>query len=151
MTKPASTIICLLLPLFFAFCLSTPANAAKRPLEMTSEDERLIRWQLTADSIEDFTEIGITEARGNFILRHGSEYLKADFARYYSSTNWVFLRGNVEVSSGEDVIRAEEAEFDLRSRTGWLKKGKIFLSGPHTYVSGDHIEKIGRASCRERV
>lgn len=141
MTKPASTIICLLLPLFFAFCLSTPANAAKRPLEMTSEDERLIRWQLTADSIEDFTEIGITEARGNFILRHGSEYLKADFARYYSSTNWVFLRGNVEVSSGEDVIRAEEAEFDLRSRTGWLKKGKIFLSGPHTYVSGDHIEK----------
>lgn len=141
MAKSVFQSICLSLFLFFFVCPPTPAQAAKRPLEMQSEDERLIRWHLSADTIEDFTELGITEARGNFLLRHGAEYLKADFARYYSGTNWVFLRGNVEVSSGQDIIRANEAEFDLRSRTGWLKNGKIFLSGPHTYVSGSHIEK----------
>lgn len=141
MAKTACKSLSLCIVALLFICLTSVAHAEKRPLEMQSEDERLIRWQLTADSVEDFTDLGITEAKGNFILRHGKEYLKADFARYYSATNWVYLQGNVEVSSGEDVVRAESAEFDLRSRTGWLKKGKIFLSGPHTYVSGDHIEK----------
>lgn len=116
-----------------------PVNA--QPLVMETEDERLVRWDLTADSLTTFNDAEIMEAKGNVLLKRGDEYMKADFARYYMATNWVFLKGNVVVKGRHDEILAEEAEFDLRSRTGWLKNGRIFMSGPHTYVSGDQINK----------
>ena len=112
-----------------------------QPLVMATEDERMVRWDLTADSLTMFSGIEVMEASGNVLLTRGDDYLKADFARYYMATNWVFLRGNVVVRSRQDEILAEEAEFDLRSRTGWLRNGRIFMSGPHTYISGEHITK----------
>ena len=112
-----------------------------QPLVMETEDERMVRWDLTADSLTTFNDAEIMEAKGNVILKRGNETLKADFARYYMATNWVFLKGNVIVNNGKDELSSEEAEFDLRSRVGWLKKGRIFMAGPHTYVAGDHINK----------
>lgn len=124
------------------FLLAPSALAVEpSPLEMVTEDERIVRWHLSADSVVSHNDEEILEAKGNVFLRHGNEHLKADFARYYSSTNWVFLKGNVEVTSGNDVISAEEAEFDLRSRVGWLKKGKIFIAGPNAHIYGEHIDK----------
>lgn len=112
-----------------------------QPLVMETEDERLVRWDLTADSLTTFNDAEIMEAKGNVVLKRGNEYMKTDFARYYMATNWVFLKGNVIIRSGQDEILAEEAEFDLRSRVGWLKRGRIFMSGPHAYVAGEHINK----------
>lgn len=112
-----------------------------QPLVMETEDERLVRWDLTADKVITLNDSEIMEATGNVYLKRGNEYLKADFARYYMSTKWVFLKGNVIVRSGKDEIKAEEAEFDLRSRVGWLKNGRIFMSEPHTYIAGEHINK----------
>ncbi|MDL2216726.1 LPS assembly protein LptD, partial [Desulfovibrio sp. OttesenSCG-928-M14] len=118
-----------------AFC------ATAQPLVMETEDEVLVRWDLTADTVTTLNDEEILEAKGNVLLRRGNETLKADFARYYMSTKWVFLKGNVQVRSGQDELNAEEAEFDLRSRVGWLKKGRIFMSGPHTYLAGERIDK----------
>jgi LPS-assembly protein len=134
-----------LLAACFLFCLlpgmPERAHAAAQPLVMQTEDERLVRWNLSADSLTTYNDSEIMEATGNVQLRRGGELLKADFARYYMSTNWVYLKGNVFVLSGQDELQAEEAEFDLRSRVGWLKKGRIFMSGPHAYIAGEHINK----------
>ncbi|MDL2279831.1 LPS assembly protein LptD [Desulfovibrio sp. OttesenSCG-928-G11] len=108
---------------------------------METEDEVLVRWDLTADEIVTMNDEEILEAKGNVLLRRGNETLRADFARYYMSTKWVFLKGNVKVNSGQDTLDAEEAEFDLRSRVGWLKQGRIFMAGPHTYLAGERIDK----------
>ena len=116
-------------------------SVSGQPLVMATEDERLVRWDLTADSLTMFSDIEIMEAKGNVFLTRGDEYLKADFARYYMTSNWVFLKGNVVMKSRQDEILAEEAEFDLRSRTGWLRQGRIFMSGPHAYIAGEHITK----------
>ncbi|MDL2267926.1 LPS assembly protein LptD [Desulfovibrio sp. OttesenSCG-928-G15] len=115
------------------------ASAEAPPLKTDSDN--LVRWDLTADELRSFNDAEFMEAEGNVLLQRGSEYLKADFARYYSSTKWVYLQGNVRVKTGKDEIKAEEAEFDMRSRVGWLKNGSIFMSDPHTYVSGEHINK----------
>lgn len=120
--------------------LSHAASPAS-PLVMESEDQRLVRWDLTADSVTTFNDSEILEARGNVLLKRGNETLKADFARYYMSTKWVFLQGNVIVRLARDEIQAEEAEFDLRSRVGWLKRGRIFMAGPHVHLSGERIDK----------
>ena len=130
-----------------AVCLclvSTPALCAEeKPVSepRLSGGEPTARWDLSADSVVSHNDSEILEATGNVFLRRGNEYLKADFARYYSSTKWVYLSGNVSVRMGRDEITASEAEFDLRSRVGWLKNGRVFMAGPHAYIKGDRIEK----------
>lgn len=131
--------VTLLLLLSALPCRAFAADA--QPLVMETEDEVRVRWDLTADVVNTLNDEEILEATGNVKLRRGNEYMEADFARYYMSTKWVYLKGNVILRSGGDELTAEEAEFDLRSRVGWLKKGRIFMAGPHTYIAGDRIDK----------
>ena len=110
-------------------------------LSMRAEDEKAVTWTLNADKVTSLSANEVIEAEGNVVLQRGSEYLKADFARYFAGTKWVFLRGNVSAQMGRDTMKAEEAEFDLRSRVGWLKRGQIFMDGPHMYFTGERIDK----------
>ncbi len=110
-------------------------------LTMKAEDDKSVTWTLSADKVSSRNDSEIMEAYGNVVLRRGGEYLKADYARYYSTTKWVFLKGHVSALMGKDQMKAEEAEFDLSSRVGWLKKGEVFMDGPHIYFSGDRVDK----------
>jgi len=110
-------------------------------LTMRAEDEKAVSWTLNADKVTSISASEVIEAEGNVILQRGDEYLKADYARYYAGTKWVFLRGNVSARMGKDTMQAEEAEFDLRSRVGWLKRGQIYMDGPHMYFAGERIDK----------
>lgn len=123
--------------------IALPAWGASRQsnLTMRAEDEKTVNWMLNADKVTSLGASEVIEAEGNVVLQRGDEYLKADYARYYAGTKWVFLRGNVSARMGRDIMQAEEAEFDLRSRVGWLKRGHIFMDGPHMYFSGDRIDK----------
>ena len=99
-------------------------------------------WTLKSDKLVSIDDGVIMEASGGVLLQRGDDYMKADFARYYTATNWIFVQGNVEVRMGRDLLNAEEAEFDLNARTGWLKNGSIFMAGPHMYVSGSQVDKL---------
>lgn len=130
-----------------AFALATlssapsPAGAAEDVLTMPSEDAEEVSWNLQADKLTTLSDNTIVEAEGGVVLQRGNDILKADFARYYASTNWVYLKGNVFVRMGKDDINADEAEFDLQSKTGWLTNGHVFMEGPHIYFSGSRIIK----------
>lgn len=117
------------------------AQSASGAIEFVDENAGEQRWNLTADTLTSLGDGAVLEATGNVFMRRGLDYLKADYARYYPSTNWVYLRGAVDVRMGKDAIRAKEAEFDLRSRTGWLTDGDIFMEGPHMYFKGGRIIK----------
>ena len=41
-------------------------------------------------------------------------------------------------------MKAEEAEFDLNTNTGWLKNGRIFMQDPHMYFEGAVLKKTGQ-------
>ena len=99
-------------------------------------------WTLKSDKLVSIDDGVIVEASGGVLLQRGDDYMKADFARYYTATNWIFVQGNVEARMGRDILNAREAEFDLNSRTGWLKDGTIFMAGPHMYVSGKQVDKL---------
>lgn len=117
------------------------AQAEANVLTMTSEDTGAVAWNLEADTLDTLGDNTIIEARGSVVLKRGDDILKADFARYYATTNWVYLQGNVFVRMGRDDINSDEAEFDLRSKTGWLTNGHVFMEGPHIYFSGERIIK----------
>ncbi len=113
---------------------------SRLPAPMTTRGES--PWVLNADKLVSLDDGVIVEATGNVLLQRGTDYLKADLARYYTATNWIFIKGHVEARMGRDSLNADEAEFDLHSRTGWLKNGSIFIAGPHMYVTGRKVDKL---------
>lgn len=100
-----------------------------------------VPWHLAADHLESLDDGVIVEATGDVVLTRGQDYLKADFARYYTATDWVLVRGHVKVRLGRDELSAAEAEFDLQSGIGWLKNGSVFMAGPHITFTGEEVVK----------
>ena len=107
------------------------------PVQTPQQDE----WTFSADRVVGSHTSEYVEAFGNCTLSLGDNQLRADFARYYQSTGWVFLRGDIRAHWGGDFLQAEEAEFDLNTMTGWLKKGRLFMAKPHVYVEADRVER----------
>ncbi len=134
---PALVLLFVLAQLVF-FARLAPAELLDR---LGVEHDADAPWRIEADTLVGLHESEVVEAFGNVTLRRGNDYLRADFARYYRATGWVFLRGGVEARWRGDHLEAEEAEFDLKNRVGWLKNGQLFISDSHLYFSGELIRK----------
>ena len=114
-----------------------PGSEAPPP-EPGTED---LPWDLSADKVTAYNQNSVVDAEGEVFLKRGQEYLKADFARYFADTGWVYLKGNVEIYFGSDRLSGKEAEFDLANKVGWVKEGQVFMAGPHVYLSGEKVNK----------
>jgi len=99
------------------------------------------QWTFSADRVVGSHTSEYVEAFGNCTLSLGENELRADFARYYQSTGWVFVKGNVRARWGGDFLQADEGEFDLNAMTGWLKHGRLFMAKPHIYVEAERVER----------
>lgn len=135
---------CVLLAALLLACPVRGLAAVEQPApeaEPTTTQVPQERWQIQADKLSSQHDTEILEAEGKVHLWQGNQYMKADFARYYRTTGWVYLRGNVQARLGSDLMQGEEAEFDLKNKTGWLKKGEVFTAKQHLYFNGEHIEK----------
>ncbi len=106
------------------------------------------QWKLTADRVVGQNDSEYIQAMGNAAIVKGTDSLKADFIRYYKGSRWVILKGNVRVVWEGDLLEAEEAEFDLANRIGWLKRGKIFVGQAHLYFETEYARKYAASSYR---
>lgn len=122
-----------------ASSLSAPEDAAAPARDLPPDPGQ--PWNFSADKASAQHDAQYVEAQGNVTLSQGRNILRADFARYYEATRWVFLKGNVRANWEGDILEAEEAEFDLASGVGWLKRGKIFVTKPHLYVESEYLQK----------
>jgi LPS-assembly protein len=107
------------------------------PVQAPKQDE----WTFSADRVVGDHTSEYVEAFGNVSLSLGEDQLRADFARYYQATGWVFLKGDIRAHWGGDFLQADEGEFDLTNMTGWLKNGKLFMAKPHIYVEAERVGK----------
>ena len=114
-----------------------PASEAPPPKAEGAEPP----WELSANKVTAYNQNSVVDAEGEVFLQHGTEYIKADFGRYFSDTGWVYLKGNVEIYFGSDRLKGQEAEFDLANKVGWVKNGQVFMSGPHVYLKGERVNK----------
>ncbi len=125
-----------------SFANELPKSIGSDGSLITDDD---LPWKIYADKLVSINDGVIIEGRGNVLLTRGDDYLKADFARLYTNTQWILLQGNVYAKLGEDEVEAKEAEFDLTNSTGWLYDAKLFLAGPHMYFKSEEIVKTGEA------
>lgn len=108
-------------------------------LSPTSEEP----WHLTADRLVIQEDENTIQAFDNMVLKQRDKRFQADYARYEWAKERILLLGNVRLNMGKNSATAEEAYFDYANRTGWLRKGQIFLHDPHIYVSGNELRKTG--------
>jgi LPS-assembly protein len=127
-----------LLLLLALAALSAPSPAQEGAAER--------QWSLTATRVVAQHDSEYVQAWGNVTLKSGKNYLKADFARYYQDTRWVYLKGNVQAVWEGDFFQASEAEFDLGQMTGWMLNGKVFVAQPHIYFESALVKKFKGAS-----
>lgn len=100
-------------------------------------------WVLDADRVVSTEDEDIIEAHGNVHLFRLDNYLQADYARLYTETNWLYLKGNISARWDGDFLEGDEAELDLDNNVGWIKNGQVFMSEEHIYFSGQRLEKTG--------
>ena len=129
--------------IFFLGVMSICLCAALFESASATDLEQPSTWRLYADKTTASHDNKYIEAFGGVVLDHGKDYIKADYARYYHATRWVYLKGNIRAKFQGDFLRADEAEFDLNTHVGWLKDGQVFMDEPHMYFSGELLKKTG--------
>ena len=135
--------------IFLSLCLpwtligkSPDLNTVRKYVpEAPVQTPKVSEWTFSADRVVGDHTSEYVEAFGNCSLSLGDDQLRADFARYYQTTGWVFLKGNIRAQWGGDFLQADEGEFDLTNMTGWLKNGKLFMAKPHIYVEAERVGK----------
>ncbi|MFP4481100.1 MAG: LPS-assembly protein LptD, partial [Desulfohalobiaceae bacterium] len=140
---PFFLIPCILLFLLLSPFLDPCSGLAQGLLQPTRIDQEL-PWVLFSQELQMDQELKIIEASGDVELTRANNLLEADYARYYWETGWIYLQGNVYAELDKDRLWAREAEIDLKSQTGWLKKGRIFMPEPNMHIHGQHLEKTGQ-------
>ena len=98
---------------------------------------------LKADRLDHDQKADVLSASGNVDIDWGGSRLYADMAEYYRGKGLVSAHGSVKLVKGEDFLSGESAEFDLESKKGVIKNGKIFVKSNNLHVSGSEIEKSG--------
>jgi len=122
--------------------------ALLNPVTVTAADDPLadnpdLPWHITADRLnyDDKAEQYIGE--GNVTISKEGKKLKADFVRFDLNTMEAFAAGDVVMTVGKDVLSGDRMEMNLKTETGTVYDGSIFIHEDHFYINGATLQKLG--------
>ena len=145
--KGVSTYPGILLIIFtFIFIFNSVVFAAPVSDRLFKNDNSDEPWNLTADEINHDRNTDIYTASGNVIIFKNSRKITADFVRFDHKTFHAHAKGNVKLTAGGDVLTGNSLDMDLKSETGTVHDGTIFLKENNFHISGKSIEKTGENS-----
>ncbi|MGL4721737.1 MAG: LPS assembly protein LptD [Desulfovibrionaceae bacterium] len=100
------------------------------------------KWKITADTLTSQRDSTILEAQGNVTIQNGDLVLRADFIRYYTETDWVYLEGNTEITFEDSMkVHAQKAEINLKNLHGYMYEALVRMSNPYVEVRGEVLER----------
>jgi LPS-assembly protein len=103
---------------------------------------------LSAERLSFNYETNTYSAKGNVTVAQGNTRLRADSIVYEAETGTLTASGKVIVRSGSDVIEAEKVSIKLRTATGVVFNGKLFLTRQNVFLEGKKLEKTGESTYR---
>ncbi|MEO5658064.1 MAG: LptA/OstA family protein, partial [Nitrospiria bacterium] len=98
--------------------------------------------EISADRMSYSREQDVLTAVGRLHVSQGTLSLDAERAELHRSTGRMLISGGITARDGDDTIKAEAMNLDLKTRTGVLTQGRLFLPRDHYHVSGDRIERL---------
>ncbi len=132
---------CAFWPLAAALLLALAAVPAGALQPLTDDPDQ--PWHITADEISYDDKLQVYIARGNVDITKLDRRLKADYARFDYRNMLAEASGNVIMTVGEDVLHGDRMEMDLRSETGTVYGGGLFVEEKHFFIRGETIQKVG--------
>ena len=128
--------------LFYSLiCLSVP-DICKAQTKQIKESP----WHISAKSLTYDNKKKLYIAEKDVLITGGETRIEADYAEFSKLTQDAFVRGNVILSSGEDVISCDAFKMNLATETGTINKGTVFIKRENFYLSGEDIRKTGKAT-----
>ncbi|RPH51230.1 MAG: LPS-assembly protein LptD [Desulfobacteraceae bacterium] len=103
-------------------------------------------WNISADEISHDRNTNIYTASGNVVISKKNTRLSADFVRFDHNAFRAFAQGNVVMKAGEDILSGSSLDVDLKSETGIIYDGSVFIKENNFHISGGNIEKTGENS-----
>jgi LPS-assembly protein len=100
-------------------------------------------WHIEADEITYDDRSARYSAKGHVVISKKDKKVTADHIRFDHRTMKIFASGHVIMAAGDDVLTASRMEVDLKSETGTLYDGTIFIKENQFSIKGNKIQKIG--------
>ena len=123
-------------------CLTGIASAETEKSAADASDP----WHISADRIQYDQRLDVYEAHGNVRVTREERELTADKVVLDQKSQDAVAEGNVRLISGKDVLNGSRLQINLKTETGELTEGSLFLHQNHLYLSGDSIRKTGPQS-----
>lgn len=115
------------------------ANAAEPP----RDDYKNISWHITALTVTYDYKRKLYIARGDVEITGGVTRIEADYVEFNETTQDALAQGNVLLISGEDSISCTALNINLKTQTGKIHKGTLYISKNNVYIYGENIRKTG--------
>jgi LPS-assembly protein len=110
----------------------------------SAEDPRAAEpWRVRADRLTYDNITGIYTAEGAASVSRGDSRISADRIVYNSRENTAEAGGHVGIAAGEDRLSGDRGGVDLKTNTGWVEEGTLFVRRNNLYIRGGRIEKSG--------
>ncbi len=110
------------------------------------ENPRDIPWHLSAMTVSFDSGRDMYIAEGRVLITGGRTRLEADYVEFSNKTQDAFAQGDVLLVSGEDSISCNAMTINLKTETGVMDRGTIYIGKNNVYIHGEHIQKTGRFS-----
>jgi LPS-assembly protein len=103
-------------------------------------------WRMTADTIIYDQKENTYTASGNVVIQKDDKTLSAETVRYDNTSMEASATGNVVIKVNEDRLGGDRVDINLKTGTGAIENGLIFIEKKNFYIQGDKIEKTGRST-----
>ena len=120
----------------------TPLWAGNFLKDQSLQDSPDIPWHINADELEYDHHKQEYTARGHVHITKGNRKLSADFACFNQKKMMIILEGQVIMTAGEDIINGERLELNLKTETGTIYNGGLFIADSHFHIKARTIQKV---------
>ncbi|MCD6185863.1 MAG: LPS-assembly protein LptD [Deltaproteobacteria bacterium] len=142
--NPDSMACCIGFIFIFVLSSISLANTSGSSLKDNPDEP----WQIDADTINYDEKTDQYFAEGKVVISKTGRKLTADKVRFDHRNMIAYAAGHVTMSSGKNRLTGNSMEMNLKTETGTLTSGSIFLTDNNFHITGDKIEKTGEESYR---
>lgn len=100
-------------------------------------------WTIQADSLTFYHNTEVAVGEGAVKVQKGELTITADRIIYDQHRAKVKAYGSVFIQMGNDLLRADEGELDLKTQTGTMKDAQLYLHRNNIHLLAKTITKTG--------
>ncbi|MGD9210852.1 MAG: LPS assembly protein LptD [Desulfobacteraceae bacterium] len=141
--KPFAIISIGLASIFLSSIL-VPCVTAKDLKDIVNAKTSDLPWSISADNMSYDQEKSLVMGSGNVVIERDSTRLTANRVTFDPNAMIAQAKGEVNLSTGKDHLSCQRLDLNLKTESGTIYQGSVFLSEGHFYLKGEKIEKTGK-------